>query len=200
MTVMIAHHLLEASDHPLRLSFLKWQCRVRQIAMRKNEGKPNDAMMPGVTLAGDNQPLGHIITVLSKRALFSKTPELRHMVQRTNDPAQRRERALQLFSETYFQKADEFDDCLTATFAPTSQGAGRILEKENVTLTYQGFGQQYDVVARAYRLSPAHPLFDATRWHNLLFNPDFHPETIILAFEPDWQSSTSEPLTGTMEK
>ena len=56
------------SDHPLRTAFLKWQCRVRQIAMRDHEGRPDDGIMPEVTPAGHTAPMGHIITVLKQGA------------------------------------------------------------------------------------------------------------------------------------
>ena len=36
----------------LRDSFLRWQCRVRQIAMREASGRPDDAVTPALTLPG----------------------------------------------------------------------------------------------------------------------------------------------------
>ena len=95
-------------DNPLRDTFLRWQCRVRQIAMRENMGHPDDAITPELTLPGETEPTRHIITVLSKAPPFSKTPELQHMVKRTHDPAQRREKAVRFFSEIYYQKELEW--------------------------------------------------------------------------------------------
>ena len=106
---------LPSTRNPLKDAFLRWQCRVRQIAMRERQGRPDDAIMPALTLPGETAPLGHVVTVLSKAPSFSKTPELMHMVKRTHDPAQRREKAIELFSETYFQKPKEFSDCLLYT-------------------------------------------------------------------------------------
>jgi len=51
-----------APDHPLRKAFLKWQCRVRQMAMRDNYGRPDDAITPAVYLPDQAEPMGHIIT------------------------------------------------------------------------------------------------------------------------------------------
>ena len=113
---------------PLRDKFMGWQCRVRQIAMRETMGRPNDAIAPVVYLEAGSEPLGQIVTVICKLQIHSKTPELRHIFKHTNDPAQRRDKALQFLSETYFQKHREFSDMLVATFIPDSYVA-KALEK-----------------------------------------------------------------------
>jgi len=85
--------------------FMRWQCRIRQIAMRENEGMPDDSISPAVTLLGESEPLGQIITIFSKWGEYSKTPEMMQMVKATNDPAQRRDKAIRFFSEMYYQHA-----------------------------------------------------------------------------------------------
>lgn len=180
-------------DHPLRDAFLRWQCRVRQMMMRDDQGRPGDAITPALTLAGEAEPMGHIITVLCKSPQYSKTPELMHMVRRTNDPAQRRDAALTLFSETYYQRAEEFSDILTATFPPGSPGAAKIRAAGELTLTFQAYSQRYDLACRVWALADRNPLYQATYWHNLLFNPGLPADTIILGFEPDWSRSSADP-------
>lgn len=179
--------------HPLRDAFLRWQCRVRQMAMRELRGRPGDAVTPALTLPGQAEPMGHVITVLNKAPAHSKTPELMHMVKRTQDPAQRREKALEYFSETYFQKAQEFSDILTATFPPGSPGAAAIREAGACRLDFEAYAQRFSLECRVWRLAPKHPLHEATWWHNLLFNPALPPDSAILAFEPDWSASSADP-------
>jgi len=173
--------------------FLRWQCRVRQIAMRESMGRPDDAVTPALTPAGYAEPMGHIITVMSKWGAYSKTPELKHMVKRTHDPAQRRDKAIQFFSETYYQHAKEFSDALTATFPAASPGAQKIAAAKECTLSFDAYNQRFDLVCKVSTLAATHPLFQATMWHNLLFNPSLSPDTQVLAFEPDWDRSTAEP-------
>ncbi|MCB1472858.1 MAG: hypothetical protein H6884_02075 [Rhodobiaceae bacterium] len=187
-------HLLEVepSRNPLRKKFMGWQCRVRQMAMRESEGRPDDAIMPAVTLAGDSEPMGHIITLISKNAMFSVTPEFAHMVRQTNDPAQRRQKAIQYLSSAYYQKADEFSDVLTATFQPGSLGAHAIIDRGACTLEFEAYGQRFVLQCQAKQLQEEHPLYQATRWHNLLFNPTLAPDSIIIGFKPDWEASSSE--------
>lgn len=184
---------LDPEAQQLRLAFLRWQCRIRQMAMRDGQGRPSDGMTPALTLAGETEPIGHIITVMNKAPGHDKVPEMRHMVQKAQDPLARREAALRLFAETYFQKADTFTDALTSTFPPGSPGAAKIRAAEKVTLTFEAFSQRFDIVARVWKLTDKNPLHQATWWHNLLFNPGLNPEIEILAFAPDWTSSSASP-------
>ena len=182
------------AEERLKRGFLRWQCRVRQMMMRDERGRPVAGIMPSVTLDGETEPVGRVITVLSKSERHSKTPELRHIAQSTNDPAQRREAALTLLSEFHYQKPEEFSDLLTASFPPDSPGAARIRAAGRVTLGFDAFRQRYDVRARVWGLAPHHPAWQATWWHNLLFNPALPRDAVILVFEPDWRRSTADPM------
>ena len=178
----------------LRDAFLKWQCLTRQIAVRQNQGRPDEAVTPAVLLKGKTEAYDHIITVLSKTPQQSLLPELQHLVRRTLDPAQRRQKALELLSETYYQKPTSFSDILTATFPPQSPRAAVIRKADHCRLLFSGYGQSYQIECKIWALTKKNTLYQATFWHNLLFNPGLHPDTIVLGFEPDWTKSTSEPL------
>jgi len=184
---------MQSANGALRDGFLRWQCRVRQMMMRDDQGRPGDPITPALTLDGETESMGHIITVMSKAPQYSKTPEMRHMVRKTMDPAQRRQSALTFFSEYYYQKAAEFSDILTATFPPGSPGAAAVRASGRVTLTFQAYGQRYDLACRVWALAEHNPLYQATFWHNLLFNPNLPPDTVILGFEPDWARSSADP-------
>ena len=184
---------LTSADAGLRDGFMRWQCRVRQIIMRENQGRPGEAIMPALTLPGAAAPMGQIITVMSKAPQYSRTPEMRHLARKTNDPALRREAALTFFSETYYQRAAEFSEILSATFPPGSPGAARIREAGRATLTFAAYNQRYDLACRVWTLAEHNPLHQATYWHNLLFNPELAADTIIRGFEPDWSCSTADP-------
>ena len=178
----------------LRDAFLKWQCLIRQISVRQNQGRPDTAVTPAVVLKGETDIFDHVITVLSKTPQQSLLPELQHLVRRTLDPAQRRQKALELLSETYYQKATSFSDILTATFPPQSPRAAAIRKVGHCRLLFSGYGQFYQVDCKIWALTKKNTLYQATFWHNLLFNPNLHPDTIVLGFEPDWTNSISEPL------
>ena len=181
------------SDAPLRKAFLKWQCRVRQIAMRDSDGRPDDGIMPALYLSGEDEPLGHIITLMNKTPGYSVTAELQHMAAKTNDPAQRRDQAIRFFSAAYYQKAAEFSDILTATFPPGSPGAATIREADEVRLVFDAYAQSFDLTCKVWRLAEHNPLYQSTMAHNKLFNPALHPDTEVLGFEPIWDRSSSDP-------
>jgi hypothetical protein len=180
-------------QHPLRDAFLKWQCRVRQMAMREFDGRPDDSIMPALTLKGADEPMGHIITLINKLPAYSVTPEMQHMVKRTNDPAQRRDKAIQFFSSTHYQKAREFSDTLTATFPPKSKGAQAIRQADRVTLYFSAYNQEFTLDCKVWKLTEKNPLYQSTYWHNALFNPSLTADTTILGFEPDWDASSAVP-------
>ncbi len=182
------------SDHPLRVSFMKWQCRVRQLNMRESEGRPDDSIMPAVFLDGSETPLGHIITLMNKAPGYSVTPELQHMARKTHDPAQRRAEALKFLSASYYQKAAEFSDVLTATFPPDSEGALTIRRAQSCRLVFEAYSQRFDLNCKVWKLAPHNTLYQATMAHNRLFNPAIPPDTIVLGFEPDWGTSSSQNL------
>ena len=174
---------------------MRWQCRVRQMAMRDNAGRPDEGSMPELTLSGEKEAKGHIITLLSKNAAYSKVPEMLHMFKQTYDPAKQREKALQFFSEVYYQKSEQFSDTLTSTFTQNSPSTQSIVESGWCTLGFEAYNQRYDLVCQVSQLKREDYLYQATWCHNQLFNPNLHPETIIMAFSPDWSESSSNQAT-----
>lgn len=193
MTSLESTFGIKLEEPRLKLAFLKWQCRVRQTAMRDNFGRPDDSITPDLYLADEAAPLGAIITLINKNPAHSVTPELSHMIAKTNDPAQRREQALRFFSATHYQKANEFTDILTATFPPASPGAARIREAGDVRLVFDAYAQVFDLTCKVWTLVQHDHLHQATMAHNRLFNPALQPDTVVLGFQPDWDRSTSDP-------
>jgi len=177
----------------MRDHFLRWQCRVRQLAMRQGQGKPDDAVTPALRLPDAQEPMGHIITLINRRPEEALLPELKHLAKRTEDPAQRREKALQLLSERYFQKAADFSDLITASFPPGSQGAATIVTAGSCWLLYEAYGQSYELFCDVQPLPEWDVFYQSTWWHNLLFNPNLPPGTVILGFQPQWEKCRANP-------
>ena len=173
--------------------FLGWQCRVRQHAMRAGQGRPDAGMMPMLRLGESGRELGAIITVFNKAPLYALTPELRHIAKSSHDPHQRRERALALLAATYYQKPHEFSDTLTSSFQPNSLMAEAIISAKNVELAFVAYGQEFTIPCRVLRLGADDFFYQATWWHNYLFNPNLSGEAVILGFEPDWEGAHANP-------
>jgi len=195
---------LDRANEQLRDRFLHWQCRIRQIAMRHHHGRPTSGMMPLVSAvresasesAQETGSVTRVVTVLCKRPEHSATMELRHMVRRTHDPAERRESVLKFLADRYYQTASEFSDMLTASFPPDSEAVARWLNHREYRLSFEQFSQRFDVRCTVRCLSQNNPLREATFWHNLLFNPRLSADCTILGFEPDWPKSKAAPPLG----
>ena len=74
-----------------------WQCRIRQYAVRKDEGRPSTGMMPELTAR--EQSVGPINVQLVKTASDESTAQFRFMYQKTVDPKDRRTAVLKLLAD-----------------------------------------------------------------------------------------------------
>lgn len=204
-----------APDISLRSGFLGWQCRIRQLAVRQLEGRPSPGMTPeafavgsagagvaGSVGAGENPAsLGPVVMLILKQPEFSATPEFRHMVKQTHDPRQRREKALRFLASSYYQRAREFSDELTALFGPvaptgapgsapsakSSAGvADTLLAAGECRLVFREFSQGYDLTCAVRELEKGEEGFEGAYWHNSLFNPAIPAGVRVLGFQPDW--------------
>ncbi|MHC8508392.1 MAG: hypothetical protein ACYYKD_03180 [Rhodospirillales bacterium] len=196
-----------APDIPLRGGFLGWQCRIRQLAVRQLEGRPSPGMTPeafaagsagagviGSAGAGENAAsLGPVVVLILKQPEFSATPEFRHMVKQTHDPRQRREKALRFLASSYYQRAREFSDELTALFGPVAPGvkssagvADTLLAAGECRLVFREFSQGYDLTCAVRELEKGEEGFEGAYWHNSLFNPAIPAGVRVLGFQPDW--------------
>lgn len=188
MTLKLQIEELRAYDK-VRQSFLKWQCRVRQIAMREHQGRPDASITPEIRLCSEAGTAGYIITLIHKLPKYSATAEFRHMAKKTFDPLQKREQAIQFLSSSYYQKANEFSDIFTATFAPRSKGAEQMHNAGACIAIFEAYSKRFELKCKIWKLGKENQFYEATMAHNSLFNPNIEPETIVLGFEPNWKES-----------
>lgn len=176
----------------LRDHFMGWQCRIRQHAMRTGKGRPSEGMRPTV-LRADGSELGAIVVLIVEREPAMTTAQFRHLVQRTMDPAERFEKAVEFLSSAYFQKAREFEPRLFALFGPASPAAAALVADGACTLVFSQFSQSYRLPARVEELDGNNAFAQALIWHNAMFNPAQPPGCVPLAFEPLWNEGTARP-------
>jgi hypothetical protein len=183
--------LTRAAAQALRSEFIGWQCRLRQLAARQDGGRPSSGMRPRVTtLAGDE--LAAAITVLiSETESDHTTQQLRYQVQKTQDPNERYDKVLEFLQGGYFQEPVRFSDVLTALFTQGSELAARLLDNGRCVLEFDQYGQGYRIPCAVTRLPAAHARYQATYWHNRLFNEHLPPGAEVLAFTPDWAHAAS---------
>jgi hypothetical protein len=180
------------SPKRIRDDFLTWQCRIRQIAMRQDGGRPSPGMRPRL-LDASGVELAPALTVL----LVPEEPEestafFRFQVMKTADPRDIYERALAYLQADYFQKPGAFSDRLLAVLPEGSEVAAKLIGDGSCVLEFEQFSQAYRIECTVSPLKPADAAREAAIWHNRLFNPAL-PETVhVLAFHPDWASARAD--------
>ncbi len=186
---------LSGAGAALRDHFMGWQCRIRQHAMRLGKGRPSEGMTPTVIRA-NGEEMGAVVVLIIERDPDMTTAQFRHTVQRTMDPAERFDKAVDFLSSAYFQKAREFEPRLFALFGPGSPGAATLVADGTCTLVFEQFSQSYRLPARVVELRQDDRFAQGLIWHNACFNPAQPPGCVPLAFEPLWDEGTAEPPVG----
>ena len=173
----------------LRDDFLAWQCRIRQIAMRQDGGRPSPGMRPRL-LDRDGTELAPALTVLIvPRDPAESTAFFRFQVLKTADPRDLLERALTFLQADYFQRPETFGDKLVAVLPQASPLASSLVSKGKCVLAFDQFNQTYRLPCAVFELEPGEEMRDAVIWHNRAFNPALPDEVTVLLFAPDWASA-----------
>jgi hypothetical protein len=177
--------------------FLGWQCRIRQIAMRQDGGRPSAGMRPRVlTLAGSELSAALTILIVPKEPEES-TAFFRFQVQKSQDARDVYERGLAHLQAEYFQQPKSFSDRLSAALPSGSRTAAAMLAEKTCVLEFNQFGQFYRLACAVSELAADDPARQATLWHNRLFNPALPDDTLVLSFRPDWSASEARPGLST---
>jgi hypothetical protein len=183
--------LTEVAAQQLRDDFIGWQCRLRQLSVRQAGGRPLEGMRPRVlSPAGDALSLG-IIVLLVERGPAETTQMLRYQCKKTNDPTERYDKILELLSSAYFQYPAKFSDQMTALFGAASDLPATLLHHGQCVLEFEQFTEVYRMPCAVAELPEVHDFYQATYWHNHMFNPNMPPQIRILSFKPDWPHAST---------
>jgi hypothetical protein len=180
----------------IRDKFLAWQCRLRQLSVRKHQGQPQPGMMPSFS-RDDGSLLAERITVMIIHDdPEPSTREFSHIVKRSHDPQVRVTDAIKLLSTVHYQYPGDFSDQMTALFSEHSPVAAGLLKDGGGRLEFSQFGQTFNIRCAVSALVKDDPAWQATFWHNHMFNPAIPESAIILAFSPDWSKATFSAAEG----
>jgi len=184
----------ERTQQAMRADFIRWQCEVRKNAARYVNGKPQDAMRPFIRLPEEEEARARITTVLVPESPDTITKEFRHIMRKTIDPVSRTDSALNKLSGTYYEEPESFSDLLTALFGPGVELADDIHKAQPIILDFDQGGQKYSLPVEVEELTSDHPFYQATYWHNQLFNAEMPPGVRVLRFHPRWEKAWAEPM------
>ncbi len=172
-------------------AFLGWQCRLREYAVRRGDGRPSPGMCPELEFA-DGRSAGTIVTLLVKADPTAAIAQFRHIVKHTHDPLLRYEAAIATLQTVYYQHPRTFAPTPTALFGTGSPTVAALRAEPACVLRFRQAGQRYTLPCRARALSPDDPFHDATYWHNAMFNPRLAGPVDVVCFHPEWSRAIAE--------
>ena len=173
----------------LRQQFLAWQCRVRQIAMREDGGRPSEGMRPAI-LSSDGRTLSAgVIVLLVRSDPAESTDFFEFQIKKNHDPNEVYQKGLTFLQSTHYHRANRFSDEMTALFLPESRLAASLVEMEACRLDFRQFSQTYRLPCAVREMAPDEPAYRNTLWHNRLFNTRLSDDVRILGCKPDWTAA-----------
>ena len=175
--------------------FIGWQCRIRQYAMRNEEGRPTAGMQPDVFLEDGKEVASAVTLLLVPDLLQDSILQFRFMALKTQDPQERYNKAIQLLSSTFYQNVENFSGLMTGLFSMNSETVNRLKKNQRCVLEFDFQQQKFRVPAGIKVLLKKYPKYEFTYWHNFLFNPHLSPDVTVLGFEPDWSDSSADPTS-----
>jgi hypothetical protein len=184
--------LLEPAAQALRDEFLGWQCRIRQLAVREEGGRPNAGMRPRVVDVEGREIVPAITVLIVPEEPWDSARLFRHQYLKTQDPVERYDKALEITAASYFQHPRDFSDVMTALFGAESDLADSLLRLGRCVLEFAQYSQAYRVPCAIDELPQDDGFYQATYWHNSLYNPGIPAGARVLAFTPDWSRAGAQ--------
>ncbi len=165
-------------------SFISWQCRLRKMSMREMGGRPLSGMSAGIhsVKGGDEQAKLQFLIV--KQEPETVTAELQHIVRKTQDSREWTKGGLKILSERYYQDDFNFSTNLTALFGLESSVSDALIDAGECHLKFKQDSIEHAFDFDVARLDESDAAYQATYWHNRLFNPTLPGKVEVLAFSP----------------
>ena len=173
-------------------SFISWQCRLRKLAMREKGGRPSAGMSAAIHALAGGDEQARINFLINRRDPADRTSEFRHIIRKTHDPSQWIKHGLRILAELHYHETDQFVDELTALFSDDSTIAYALLKAGQCKLRFAEGSIEHVFDFDVRPLDQDDARFQATYWHNHLFNPALPGKVRVLAFRPRLQ--TTDPV------
>lgn len=178
---------------PIQNYFIGWQCRVREKAMRSDEGRPNAGMRPRILLENGTEVSSAATLLLIPDQPQQSIKQFHYMALKTQDPKERYTKALQLLSAKFFQNVEGFSGVMSGVFSQISEVVEILEQHRGCVLEFNFQQQSFKIPFSVSASQKKEPVYEFTYWHNFLFNPHLPPEVKVLQFEPDWSGSSADP-------
>ena len=130
-----------------------------------------------------------IVVLLIRENPLESTEFLKFQVQKHNAPEDIYKKALTFLQSTHYHRAIEFSDEMTGLFSAGSQLVEQLLVEGKCVLQFKQYGQHYNLPCRIRLMVTSEPSYQATIWHNRVFNPNLPDDVAIVGFQPDWDEA-----------
>ena len=175
-------NLVEAAEQYQR--FIAWQCRLRKMSVRELGGRPTPGMSAGIYSISGGEEQSRMNFLIVRKDSRARTDELRHIVRKSPDPAQWAKNGLRILSELYYHEEDQFEHQLTALFSLDSNLAYALIKSGQCHLKFAEGSIEHAFDFDVTSLNQDDEQFEATYWHNRLFNPTLPGKVRVLGFNP----------------
>jgi len=164
--------------------FISWQCRLRKMSVREISGKPSEGMSAGIySIKGGNEQ-ARLQFLIVKQDSNAQSAEFSHIVRKTPDPTEWVKNGLRILSERHYQDDFNFSNQLTALFGFDSAVADALIEAGQCHLKFKQDSIDYAFDFDVAVLPENDDAYQATYWHNRLFNPTLPGKVRVLGFMP----------------
>ena len=165
-------------------SFIAWQCRLRKLAMREKDGRPSAGMSAGIHAVSGGDEQARINFLINRKDPADRTKEFRHIIRKTHDSSQWIKNGLRILAELHYHESDQFEPELTALFSDDSSIAYALLKAGQCRLWFAEGSIEHEFDFDVRSLDHDDLQFQATYWHNHLFNPALPGKVRVLSFKP----------------
>ena len=164
--------------------FIAWQCRLRKMSMRELGGRPTEGMSAGVYSIAGGEEQSRINFLIVRKDPQERTDEFRHIVRKSPDSSEWVKNGLRILSELHYHEDNRFDNQLTALFSLDSEVAYALIKAGQCHLKFAQDSIEYAFDFDVSSLNQNDNKFEATYWHNRLFNPTLPGKVRVLGFNP----------------
>ena len=164
--------------------FIAWQCRLRKQSMRERGGRPGVGMSAAVYSVKGGEEQSRMNFLIVRKDPGQRTSEFRHIVRKTPDPSEWIKNGLRILAEMHYHETDQFQNRLSALFGQDSTLADALLQAGQCRLKFAENSIDYEFDFDVAELEEADDMYQATYWHNRLFNPTLPGRVRVLCFSP----------------
>ncbi len=151
-------------------------------------GRPLQGMRANLYSIKGGEAQAQLQFLIVKQQDAAVTAELQHIVRKTPDPAEWVKNGLRILAERYYQDDFNFAGKITALFSLDSGVAEALVRAGECHLKFKQDSIEHAFDFDVAKLDESDDYYQATWWHNRLFNPTLPGKVEVLVFTPRLQA------------